>query len=147
MRDTTVRTARTPDGLRIEVARDVAVSPSVATDYLRDSRRWPAWSPTITGVESDDRFVREGTRGRIEVADRWLPFRVTGFNGRRWTWSVARLPATGHRVEAYATDAERCRVVFEVPPLAAPYVPTCERALDRFARLVETAPNADRSDD
>ncbi|WP_321168372.1 SRPBCC family protein [Halorubrum sp. JWXQ-INN 858] len=124
-------------GLRFEVGRDAAVSPEVAAAALRDTRTWPSWSPTIDGVESDDRRVREGTRGRVEVGGVWLPFRVTGFNGRRWDWTVAGLPATGHRVDAYADDPDRCRVVIEVPVVAAAYVPTCERALDRFVRLVE----------
>jgi hypothetical protein len=52
---------------------------------------------------------------------------------RRWTWTVARLPATGHRVDAL--DGQ-CRVTFEVPVFAAGYVPVCRRALDRIARLV-----------
>ena len=124
-------------GLRFDVARDVSVTPDVAVETLRDTRTWPAWSPTITGVESEDRYVREGTRGRVRVAGAWIPFRVTGFNGRRWTWTVSGIPATGHRVEGYAGDDDRCRVVMEVPLLAAGYVPVCERALDRFATLVE----------
>ncbi|GAB7089854.1 SRPBCC family protein [Halorubrum luteum] len=124
-------------GFRIDVARDVAVPPGVAVELLRDTRTWPEWSPTISGVESDDRYVREGTQGRVRVAGAWVPFRVTSFNGRRWTWTVAAIPATGHRVEGYAGEGDRCRVVIEVPVLAAGYVPVCERALDRFAELVE----------
>ena len=127
----------TRHGLRFDVARDVAVPPEIAAEALRDTRTWSEWSPTISGVESDDRYVREGTRGRVRVAGAWVPFRVTGFNGRRWTWTVAGIPATGHRVEGYAGDDDRCRVVMEVPLLAAGYVPVCERALDRFATLVE----------
>jgi len=124
-------------GLDVEVARDVSVPADVASTALRDVQTWTAWSPLIDGVESDDRYVSEGTRGRVRVAGVWLSFRVTAFNGRRWDWTVSGLPATGHRVEAYAGDPNRCRVVFEVPLPAAGYVPTCERALERFARLLE----------
>ncbi|WP_418282730.1 SRPBCC family protein [Halorubrum sp. DTA98] len=124
-------------GFRLDVSRDVAVGADVAAEALRDTRTWTAWSPTVTGVESDDRYVREGTTGRVRVAGVWVPFRVTDFNGRRWAWDVARIPATGHRVEAYAGSDDRCRVVIEVPLVAAGYVPVCELALDRFARLVE----------
>lgn len=134
---------RVRGGLQFDVWRDVSVAPDVAASRLRDTRWWPTWSPTISGVESDDRYVREGTRGRVRVAGAWIPFRVTGFNGRRWTWRVAGLPATGHRVEGYAGDDDRCRVVIEVPLPAAGYVPTCRRALDRFARLVTPCGNAE----
>jgi hypothetical protein len=67
------------------------------------------------------------------VAGVWVPFTVTSCVDRRWTWSVARVPATGHRVESLAAD--RCRAVFEVPVVAAAYVPICGRALRRLDRL------------
>ncbi|SNR31977.1 polyketide cyclase [Halorubrum vacuolatum] len=121
----------------IEVACDVDVSPSVAAETLRDTRTWPLWSPVIEGVESDDRYVRQGTRGRVRIGCGWVPFRVTGFNGRRWDWIVAGLPATGHSIEAYVGEPNRCRVIIEVPLPAIAYVPTCERALRRFADGLE----------
>jgi hypothetical protein len=46
------------------------------------------------------------------------------------------VPATGHRVESVGVD-DQCRVAFEVPLLAAGYVPVCRRALDRIAAIVE----------
>ena len=124
-------------GRSIEVARDVAIEPDVAAEALRDSRAWPTWSPSISGVESEDRYIRSGTRGRVRVGCGWVPFRVTAFNGRRWDWTVAGVPATGHRVDTYAGEPGRCRVVIEVPLPAAAYVPVCERALQRFVRLLE----------
>jgi len=126
----------TREGCSFVIAREVDVSPEVAMEALRDTRTWSEWSPSIGAVESDDRYVREGSRGRVRVAGVWLPFEVTAFSGRRWRWRVAGTPATGHRVEAYAGDSERCRVVIEVPLVAAGYVPVCRRALDRFATLV-----------
>jgi len=48
-----------------------------------------------------------------------------------------RDPATGHRVDSYAGESDRSRVVVEVPIVAAWYVTVCRRALDRFAALVE----------
>ena len=127
----------TREGCSLLVAREVHVPPTTAIRRLRDTRTWSEWSPSIRGVESDDRFVREGTRGRVRIAGAWIPFEVTGFSGRQWRWRVAGIPATGHRVEAYAGDSERCRVAIEVPIVAAGYVPVCRRALDRFATLVE----------
>ncbi len=125
------------EGATLAVGRDVAVPPAVAAEFLRDTRTWPEWGPAIDGVESSDRLVRTGTEGRVDVAGAWLPFRVTGCNGRRWDWRIAGLPGTGHRVDRYAGDPDRCRVVIEVPLVAAGYVPVCRRALDRFAALVE----------
>ncbi len=126
----------TREGRSLAVAQDLGVPPSVAIETLRDTRAWPEWSPTIDGVESEDRFVREGTRGRVRIAGVWVPFRVTSFSGRRWEWRVAGIPATGHRVEGYAGDADRSRVVIEVPLVAAGYVPACRSAVGRFAALV-----------
>lgn len=125
------------EGTTLAVGRDVAVGPDVAAETLRDTRAWPEWGPAIDAVESDDRYVTRGTRGRVSVGGAWLPFRVTACNGRRWDWRVAGIPATGHRVDAYAGASDRSRVVIEVPVVAAWYVPVCRRALDRFAALVE----------
>lgn len=125
------------EGTTLAVGRDVAVAPAVAAEYLRDTRRWPEWGPAIDAVESDDRYVTRGTTGRVRVAGAWLPFRVTARNDRRWDWRVSGIPATGHRVDRYAGDPDRSRVVVEVPLVAAWYVPVCRRALDRFAALVE----------
>ncbi|WP_418285392.1 SRPBCC family protein [Halorubrum sp. DTA46] len=125
------------EGLTLAVGRDVSVPPAVAAEALRDTRTWPEWGPAIDAVESDDRLVRAGTSGRVRVGGAWLPFRVTGATDRRWDWRVAGVPATGHRVDRYADDPHRCRVVVEVPVVAAGYVPVCRRALDRFAALVE----------
>ncbi|WP_161785349.1 SRPBCC family protein [Halorubrum halophilum] len=125
------------EGATLAVGRDVAVAPAVAAEYLRDTRRWPDWGPAIEAVESDDRYVTRGTRGQVRVAGAWLPFRVTACNDRRWDWRVSGIPATGHRVDSYAGESDRSRVVVEVPLVAAWYVPVCRRALDRFAALVE----------
>ena len=124
-------------GCSILVACEVRTSPAAAMQSLRDTRTWPAWSPSITAVESDDRHIHEGTRGHLRIAGVRVPFRVTACSSRRWEWRVAGIPATGHRVEAYAGDSERCRVGIEVPLAAIGYVPACKRALDRFAALIE----------
>jgi len=130
-------TAVTREGATLAVGRDVAIPPAVAAEALRDTWTWTEWGPAIDGVESSDRHVRNGTTGRVRVGGAWLPFRVTGCDARRWDWRIAGLPATGHRVDRYAGDSDRCRVVIEVPLVAVGYVPVCRRALDRFAALVE----------
>ena len=125
------------EGATLAVGRDVDAPPEATATALRDTRRWPDWSPSVGDVESADRYVEAGTTGRVRVAGVWVPFRVTSATHLRWDWEVARIPATGHRVERYPGDPDRCRVVIEVPLLAAAYAPVCRRALDRFAALVE----------
>lgn len=65
-----------------------------------------------------------------------MPFEITVFEpGRRWDWTVAGVPATGHRVRATSGG---CRVLFDVPWWAAPYLTVCAVALDRIDRLATT---------
>jgi len=132
---TDVELAATPDGRRIEVSRVVDTPVERAWEVLTDTARWADWGPTVTDVRSDRRFVRAGTRGEVEVlGGPWIPFVVTACDDYRWTWDVADIPATGHRVEP--EPYERSRVVFELPPLAAGYVPVCVRAISNVERLV-----------
>ena len=125
------------EGSLLAVGREVDAPPEVTAEALRDTRGWPDWSLSVGGVESADRYVETGTTGRVRIAGVWIPFRVTSATRFRWDWRVAGVPATGHRVERYAGEPDRCRAVIEVPLLAAAYVPVCRRALDRFAALVE----------
>jgi hypothetical protein len=133
---------RTADGRRLTVSRVVDAPATVTWRLLTDTTRWPEWGPTIDDVDCPTRFVGAGTRGRVRIGGLgvWVPFTVDSYvvneKTRRWTWTVARVPATGHRVDSLG---ERSRVTFEVPLLAAGYVPVCRRALDRIASLAATA--------
>jgi hypothetical protein len=117
------------------VARELDRSPAAAWDRLVDTGAWPEWGPSVAAVDCDRRRIAAGTTGRVRVRGLglWLPFAVRTFawDGERgrWTWRVARVPATGHRVEP---TARGCRVAFEVPPAAAPYAVVCRRALARL---------------
>ncbi|WIV66264.1 SRPBCC family protein [Natrialbaceae archaeon AArc-T1-2] len=135
---TQVRTVPASHGTRLEVSHVVAEPPAAAWDLLVDTHRWPDWGPTITGVEATDRRIRTGTTGRIQLAaGPWLPFEITDCDpeARSWTWNVACVPATCHRVETLGE--ERCRIVFELPTVAAGYVPVCLRALEALADCLE----------
>jgi len=153
--DSSVSLERTADGRRITVAARLRVAPGAAWDALVDTATWPEWGPSVTAVDCDRRRVRSGTRGRVRLPGGvWVPFRVTDFEaGRRWRWRVARVPATGHRVEPVApgrgdtrradagtapeaSSGPECRVVFELSPLAAGYTVVCRRALDDLAALL-----------
>ncbi|PSP82975.1 polyketide cyclase [Halobacteriales archaeon QS_1_68_17] len=135
MARSSVGVERTPDGRRVCVSRPIDAPAGTVWDLLTDTRRWPEWGPTVSDVDCPDRYVTAGSRGRVRVLrGPWVPFEVTTCQAdapvRRWTWDVAWVPATGHRV----TGSRPCRVVFEVPLLGVAYLPVCERALVRIER-------------
>lgn len=119
---------------RLVVDRTVDVPADVVWEVLVDTERWPEWGPSVSAVECDERHIQAGTVGRVRTPiGLALPFEITACETYRWTWRVAGVPATGHRIEALGPD--RCRVSFDLSPLAAGYVPICQRALERIARL------------
>ena len=137
---TDVSVQRTPDGRRLVVSRPVDAPRAVVWDVLTDTHQWPAWGPSITAVESETRYVEPGTTGRVQVVGGlWVPFEIDACAPYRWTWSVARIPATGHSVEERDGGSTVC---FEVPVLAAGYVPVCARACRKIAEIA--AENAER---
>ncbi|MFC7045917.1 SRPBCC family protein [Halobacteriaceae archaeon GCM10025711] len=130
---------RSSDGAHLLVSRVVDASADHAWDVLTDTTRWPEWGPSVSAVECEDRYIEAGTTGRVRtLVGVRVPFEVTRCAPYYWTWRVARVPATGHRVEPLADGT--CRVTLEVPVPAAPYVPVCLLALRRIARLVSPPP-------
>lgn len=126
---------RTPDGRRLAVSRRIDAPADRTWDLLVDPDRWPEWGPSVTDVEASDRPIVEGTTGRVRtVGGIRLPFEVTTCREYRWTWRVAGIPATGHRIEPLG---DACSVVFEVPLPAAAYAPVCRRALRAIERLAK----------
>jgi hypothetical protein len=130
---------RTPDGHRLAVTREVGADRETAWDLLTDTERWPEWGPSVRAVECDRRYIEAGTTGRVRVPGGiWLPFEVETCRDDRWTWRVARVPATGHFVEpGEGGKMGTCRVGFELRLYAVGYAPVCRRALDRIADLAE----------
>ena len=88
-------------------------------------------------VECDNRFIRQGTEGRVKTAvGIWMPFSISEYDeGHFWSWKVGGIPATGHRIEHQ--DNGLCKLTFEVPLVAAPYAYICRIALDRIAGIVD----------
>ena len=130
---------RTPDGRRIRVSRTVPATRDAAWRVLTDTESWPEWGPSVTAVESSDPVIQRGTTGHLRTpVGIGVPFEITSCQEYRWTWDVAKIPATGHRVDAVDSEhgGEKCRVVFEVPLLAAGYVPVCRRALERIEAIL-----------
>jgi hypothetical protein len=135
-----MRPTRTPDGLRWLVERDVDAPAETVWSILTDTRRWPEWGPVVADVESSTRYVETRTIGRIrfEGTAAPVPFAVREVDdvAHRWTWDLARLFGSGHRVESLPDGS---RVGFELP-LAAPGLgPLVYRACSNVARMAEVA--------
>jgi hypothetical protein len=129
------RIERTPDGRRLVVRRRMAAPAAAVWRAFRDTRRWPEWGPSVRAVDCEDRYVERGSTGHVTtVGGLRLPFEVTSCADGRWTWDVARLPATGHRVR----DDGGTVAAFEVPLPAAPYAVVCRRALRRLDAVART---------
>jgi hypothetical protein len=121
----------------MNVSRIIRADAHQVWDLLIDTRTWHRWGPSVKSVHFPAVFVSAGARGRIQTAvGAWLPFVVTKFEpGTYWTWKVGGVRATGHRLEALPPDA--CRLTFEVPNWAMPYLLVCWLALGNIAQIVE----------
>ena len=120
----------------IEISRVVGAPPNQVWELLSDTSAWEAWGPSIIAVRSSDRTIKKGSHGQVKTALRfWVPFRVTELDsGRHWSWKIFNITATGHRIERL--DESNCRLVFQVPIWAAPYLIVCKIAIDRIGRLL-----------
>lgn len=121
---------------RLVVDRVVDAPADAVWRVLTDTEQWPSWGPSVRSVECPDRYVELGSTGKVQLPGGvWIPFEVTSYEGYRWTWDVARIPATGHAVEPLSEN--QCRASMDVPLVAAGYLPVCRRALERIARIAE----------
>ncbi|GAA2161477.1 SRPBCC family protein [Pedococcus bigeumensis] len=112
---------------------------------LVDLDAWPRWGPTVTAARLDDggRVLTRGARGAVRTpAGLWVPFEVTELvetpELRQWSWSVAGVPATTHRVGATArVEGRGCVVELGAPWWAPAYLPVLELGTRRLAALAE----------
>lgn len=122
----------------LAVARHLPASPAAVWDAFIDTSVWPRWGPSLrqASLEHEGTRLRPGSKGRVQTAiGIWLPFEVTDWeDGRQWSWKVAGVPATVHRVEA-VTGGRGVRAVIEVPNWAAVYGPLCWIALGRLGHV------------
>ncbi|QCC52671.1 SRPBCC family protein [Halapricum salinum] len=131
------RIERIAENRRLVVEREMDAPAEAVWDVLRDTTLWPRWGPSVTAVECDRRYIERGTTGRVRLPGGvWIPFEITTCENYRWTWTVSRIPATGHSVEPLTE--RRCVAAFDVPLVAAGYLPVCRRALSRIAALAGT---------
>ena len=120
---------------RVSIGKLYPASPSIVWKLITDTTQWPRWGPTVKQVRLSERFIRNGSSGQVLTAlGIWLPFVIVEFEqGVFWRWKVASIYATGHRIQL--TDGG-CRLWFEVPILAAPYILICQVALKRIQNLL-----------
>ncbi len=118
------------------IDRAIAAPADVVWQLLADVREWPSWGPSVRKavLHGGEPILSSGARGTVwTVAGVTVPFEITEFvPARRWCWKVAGVTATGHEVTPVG---EGCRVRFEVPWWATPYLPVCALGLDRLAKL------------
>lgn len=121
---------------RIAIGRTYNTPIPNVWDLITDTLQWPQWGPTVRRVESSDRFIQKGTRGRLLTAvGIWLPFVIIEYVEKSfWNWKVGSVKATGHRIQE--TKAGGSCLWFEVPIIAAPYSLVCRMALDRIEKLI-----------
>ena len=106
---------------------------------ITDTRSWPRWGPTVTAVDCPERYIREGSTGRVRTPlGIWLPFTVERFEPEHyWDWRVGGVAATGHRVKPLGQ--QQCELAFTVPYWAFGYGVVCRAALKRIERLLSHA--------
>ena len=111
----------------------IASPPETVWDLISCFEHWPKWGVTITAVEPSTGRVQPGSAGRVKtIAGFWLPFEITDvIDGESWSWKVAGIAATGHRV---APTAEGCKVTFTAPIWAPFYLPVLTAALGMIER-------------
>jgi hypothetical protein len=124
------------------ITREIDAPAGEAWALLTEVARWPAWGPSVHRVDLDGggTAIRLGSTGRVRtMVGPALAFVVDAFTDadpveRSWSWRIAGVPATGHRVEDLG--AGRCRVGFRVPTVVAPYGLVCQLALARIDHLL-----------
>jgi hypothetical protein len=118
------------------IEREMPVAAARAWSLLTDVERWPEWGPSVRAAGLDGELLEAGATGWVRTPfGIRVRFEVTDFDdGHRWSWKVAGVPATDHRVRPLSPTT--CVVGFGVPRLAAPYAIVCRRALATIHRLL-----------
>ena len=126
----------------VRLGIDVAAPSAAAWDCLVDLDYWPQWGPTVRAARLDDgtRRLSAGATGAVQTAlGAWLRFEVEEWietqHQASWSWRVAGIPATAHRVTS--TTPSRCRVEMGVPLWGLPYLSVAAVALRRIRQMCE----------
>ena len=133
--DQAVPRSRAAHATMLQASATIQAPATTAWRLLTDTQAWPQSGPSVRAVDCPARFIGPDVHGQVQTAlGPWLPFRVTAWEPDVfWAWSVAGIPATGHRVTPIS--ATSCKVAFTVPAWAPIYLPICHGALRRLNRL------------
>ncbi|THB72054.1 MAG: hypothetical protein D6B25_17555 [Desulfobulbaceae bacterium] len=120
---------------RLVIDRDIASAAEIVWDCLTDTRLWKEWGPSVSEVVCDHQYIKQAVQGRIRTAmGFWVSFSISEYRHLSfWQWRVAGYRATGHTLETLGPQS--CRLAFDMPLLAAPYLFICYLALRRIERL------------
>ena len=122
---------------RIVVSRLLHCAVDEAWRVITDTRQWVDWGPSVSRVKCAQRYIQPSSIGSIRtVFGFWVPFTITVYEHPHfWSWRIGRFEATGHRLAI--TEDGFCRISFDMPWWAFPYVLICAIALRRISRLLE----------
>jgi uncharacterized protein YndB with AHSA1/START domain len=131
--------------LTLEVGAHIDAPVSRVWRLMTDTQTWTHWGPSLTDVDSPERFIRAGLTGRIRTLfGIWAPFIIDTFEPEHyWDWRVGGVRATGHRVNPRGPN--RCRLTFTVPIWAVGYTVVCRVALNRINQLLTLSFKEDRA--
>ncbi|MFW5905264.1 MAG: SRPBCC family protein [archaeon] len=133
----TISITETPEGLRVDISRAIEAPPERVWELLVDTRQWPEWGPSVLDVATQPPRIQEGSTGRVRtIFGLWVPFTVTRMSKWSRAWHIGPVPATDHRV---LPEKSSCRVGFEVPLYAFPYLLVCWVARRRIEELAKSA--------
>ena len=121
---------------RMSICRNMAAPPETVWGILTDSQLWSTWGPSVFDVDCQDRYIRLGSKGRVQTLfSVWLPFTVSEFRDLDfWSWRIGSYSATGHSlIRTTNTSSTLC---FDMPWWAAAYLPLCWLALIRIEKIV-----------
>ena len=125
--------------VRIEVAREMAVSAAVAFAVVADHEQWPDWFSQLKRVEVTGAPTGVGGQRRValsgvvvdEVFIAWEPDRLFAFTVTHATRPMAKAMVEAVQVEPLGDD--RCRVTYtqaiEPPGWMKPMLPVMRRAM------------------
>ncbi|MCU1603288.1 MAG: hypothetical protein JWO22_3997 [Frankiales bacterium] len=110
--------------------------PDVVWERYADLRRWPQWSPQISGVESTGSSLKSGLTGTVTgpfgIA---VPFEIVEVGIRSWAWDVRALGTLlhlDHRVVPRGSGAETALRMRGAAPVVVAYAPFAKLALRRL---------------
>ncbi len=119
----------------ISVCKEIEGSAEAVWDIITDTHLWTTWGPSLVDVDCPDRHIEYGSMGRVKTLFFWLPFRIITFRELDfWNWRIGPIEATGHTL--IQTGKNSCRLCFDMPWWAAPYILICWRALSNIAKIV-----------